>query len=100
MSDDKQPDPLAVLAATLEGDRWLSAEAAAFLLGQLKMSTFYQIAAAPDFPKAARIGKGRKWRRLELLEYPKLAAWVDHARIGQAGQSAIGAVRRRGSPTR
>ena len=76
MSDDKQPDPLAVLAATLEGDRWLSAESAAFLLGQLKMSTFYQIAAAPDFPKAARIGKGRKWRRLELLEYPKLAAWV------------------------
>ena len=76
VSDDKQPDPLAVLAATLEGDRWLSAESAAFLLGQLKMSTFYQIAAAPDFPKAARIGKGRKWRRLELLEYPKLAAWV------------------------
>lgn len=74
MSEEKQPDSLAVLAATLEGDRWLSAEAAAFLLGQLKMSTFYQIAAAPDFPKAARIGKGRKWRRLELLEYPKRAA--------------------------
>ena len=71
---EHKPDPLAILAATLEGDRWLNAEASAFLLGQIPLSTFYQEAAKPGFPRPARIGKGKKWRRLELLEYPKRAA--------------------------
>jgi predicted DNA-binding transcriptional regulator AlpA len=74
VSDETKPDPLAILAATMEGDRWLSAEASAFLLGQLPMSTFYQIAAKPDFPPSAKIGKARKWRRLALLNWPDKAA--------------------------
>lgn len=60
---------LVTLAALVDGDRELDAEAAALLLGGLPMATFYQYAATPDFPRPVKIGKSRKWRRLALLEW-------------------------------
>lgn len=66
---DLPQNPMAILAAALDGDRELNAEAGAWLLGELPLATFYQYAARPDFPRPVKIGKGRKWRRLALLEW-------------------------------
>ena len=61
---------LAALAAMLDGDRALTLDGAALLLG-MKPGTFRQVAAKPGFPKAARMGKRLTWRRVELLEWWK-----------------------------
>lgn len=76
-TDDNVLSLLRAIAATLEGDRELDAEAAALVLGNLAPATFYQYAARPDFPRPVKIGKGRKWRRSELL------AWADKERARQ-----------------
>lgn len=68
---------LALVAALVDGDRELCAESAAVVLGNLPLSTFYQYAAKPDFPRPVRIGKSRKWRRSALLE------WADKERARQ-----------------
>lgn len=59
---------LAALAAMLDGDRALTVEAAALLLG-MRPGTFRQVAAKPGFPRPARMGKRLTWRRRELLEW-------------------------------
>lgn len=74
---DQMNRALVTLAALVDGDRELDAEAAALLLGNLPLATFYKLAASPDFPRPVKIGKGRKWRRLALLE------WADDLRRKQ-----------------
>jgi predicted DNA-binding transcriptional regulator AlpA len=68
---------LAALTAVMDGDRYLDATAAALVIGNLAPATFRQVASRPGFPKAVKIGKGRKWRRRELLE------WADRERDRQ-----------------
>lgn len=75
--DKREPTVAAILAALIDGDRELDAEAAAIVLGNLPESTFYQYAARLDFPRPVKIGKGRKWRRSSLLE------WADKERDRQ-----------------
>lgn len=81
MSDQREdPSLRAIVAALGDGDRWMTAEAAAFYLGDLPLATFYQHAAKPDFPRPVKIGKGRKWKKSALAE------WADkeHARQNRA----------------
>lgn len=59
---------LAAVAAMLDGDRALNVEAAALVLG-VAVGTFRQLAAQPDFPAPAKMGKRLTWRRRELLDW-------------------------------
>jgi len=68
---------LSALTAVMDGDRYLDATAAALVIGNLAPATFRQIASRAGFPKAVKIGKGRKWRRRELLD------WADRERERQ-----------------
>lgn len=74
---EKQTDMASVVAALIEGDRYLDVDSARILLGNLAPATFRQYAAKPGFPRAVKLGKGRKWRRRELLE------WADRERDRQ-----------------
>ncbi len=65
------------LSAIVDGERYLDSAASALLLGNLAPATFRQYASRPGFPRAVKIGKGRKWRRRELLE------WADRERDRQ-----------------
>lgn len=61
-----------VRAALADGDRWLSAYAAAIHLGMMdssggvKLRSFLDLAATPTFPEPLRIGKNRMWRKSEI----------------------------------
>lgn len=68
MTDTNEPNPLAVIAAMLEGDRALPLEAAALVIGE-KPGTFRQLASRPGFPKAAKNAKVLTWSRRELMEW-------------------------------
>lgn len=59
---------LAALAAMLDGDRALTVEAGAMVLG-VAVGTFRQLSAQPGFPVPAKMGKRLTWRRRELLEW-------------------------------
>lgn len=76
-AEKQQPDLIAVIAAMVDGDRYLDVDGARILLGNLAPATFRQYAAKPGFPKAVKLGKGRKWRRRELLD------WADRERDRQ-----------------
>lgn len=68
-------DTLAALAAMISGDRWLSADACAAYLGQIKRRTFLEtIACRPDFPAALPIGKVKAWKKSEV------EAWAERSR--------------------
>ncbi|MDX1555493.1 MAG: hypothetical protein R3212_05650 [Xanthomonadales bacterium] len=69
---------VAALTAIVDGERYLDSTSAAILLGNLAPATFRQYAARPGFPRAVKIGKGRKWKRRELLD------WADQLRDQQA----------------
>ncbi len=82
MGDHDEKDDLrrtvAALAAIVDGERYLDATGAAILLGNLAPATFRQYAAQAGFPRSVKIGKGRKWKRRELLD------WADRLRDKQA----------------
>jgi len=66
-------DTLAVLAALIEGDRWLNADAAAVYLGMIaadgkpnRRSFLERVACRVDFPAPLQIGQERKWRKSEI----------------------------------
>lgn len=68
---DKQ---LALIAALLHGDRWLSADAAAVFLGMVTPSGvpnrrgfLERVACRPDFPKPNPVT--RSWKKSELDEW-------------------------------
>lgn len=68
MSEPREHDPLAVIAAMLDGDRALGMEASALCLG-IPPRTFQKLAARPGFPKPAKMGKRLTWRRRELMDW-------------------------------
>jgi len=68
-----ESDTLAVLAAFIEGDRWLSADAAAVYLGMTtregqpnRRGFLERVASRSDFPHPLIIGNEKKWRKVEL----------------------------------
>jgi predicted DNA-binding transcriptional regulator AlpA len=67
---ERDNEIVAVLAALVQGDRWLSADACAAYLGQIKRRTFLEsIACLPDFPKAMPLGKVKVWKKSEIEEW-------------------------------
>jgi len=76
------PDPtIAVLAAMIEGERWLSADSCAVLLGLTtpeakanRRGFLERVACRPSFPTPLQIGNEKKWKRSELLK------WADDQR--------------------
>lgn len=73
---------VALIAALVNGDRWLCAGAGAAYLGQMPKKTFLAFACQPGFPVALRVGKRRMWRKSELDE------WAERQRAAQARQRA------------
>lgn len=71
-----------ILAALVNGDRWLCAGAGAAYLGQMPKKTFLAFACQPGFPVALRVGKRRMWRKSELDE------WAERQRAAQWRQKA------------
>lgn len=71
---------VSMIAAMLNGDRWLSADACAAFLGGVKRRTFLErVACLPDFPAPAKIvGAGKLWRKSEV------DAWAERKRLSQA----------------
>jgi predicted DNA-binding transcriptional regulator AlpA len=68
-----ESETVAILAAIVQGDRWLSADGCAAFLGGVKRRTFLErIACLPDFPAPAKIvGAGKLWLKSEVDEYAK-----------------------------
>lgn len=73
---------LELIAALVNGDRWLCAGAGAAYLGQMPKKTFLAFACQPGFPVALRVGKRRMWRKSELDE------WAERQRAAQRRQRA------------
>lgn len=77
---------LSVLAALIEGDRWLNADGCAVFLGLLtpdgqpnRRGFLERVACRPSFPKPLVIGNEKKWKKSEI------ARWADDERkISQA----------------
>lgn len=59
---------LSLLSAIADGDRVVTSEPAALVLG-VPLRTFQKLAARPDFPRPAKMGKRLTWRRRELLDW-------------------------------
>lgn len=68
-----EQETIAMLAALIDGDRYLSADGCAAYLGGIKRRTFLErVAVQPDFPAPSRIaGAGRLWLKSEVHEYAK-----------------------------
>lgn len=73
---DTQPDPVALIAALVSGDRWLSADACAAYLGGITRRHFLEnIACQPTFPTALTLGhKTKAWKKSEVEQ------WADNYR--------------------
>lgn len=71
--DNRPPaanDPVALIAALISGDRWLSADSCAAYLGGITRRTFLEtIACKPHFPKALPLGKVRAWKKSEIEDW-------------------------------
>lgn len=60
-------ETLALIAAMVSGDRWLSADACAMYLGNITRRTFLEtIACLPTFPVALPLGKVKTWKKSEV----------------------------------
>ena len=81
-AESARQDLLELIAALVNGDRWLCAGAGAAYLGQMPKKTFLAFACQPGFPVALRVGKRRMWRKSELDE------WAERQRVAQARQRA------------
>lgn len=73
-------DTVALIAALVAGDRWLSADGCAAFLGGIKRRTFLEkIACLPDFPAPAKVLTTTKlWRKSEVDQ------WADRQRVNRA----------------
>ncbi len=82
MTESSAPDPtITVLAAMIEGERWLSADSCAVLLGLTtpdgkpnRRGFLERLACHPSFPAPLQIGNEKKWKRSEVLR------WADDQR--------------------
>jgi hypothetical protein len=80
--NDQADNVAEILAALVNGDRWLCAGAGAAYLGQMPKKTFLAFACQPGFPVALKVGKRRMWRKSEL------DAWAEKQRTIQSRQRA------------
>jgi len=76
----EKDDTLALIAALLAGDRWLSADACAVFLGMVtphgkpnRRGFLERVACRPDFPKANQVT--RSWKKSEI------DAWAMRTRL-------------------
>lgn len=67
-AESTRQDLLELVAALVNGDRWLCAGAGAAYLGQMPKKTFLAFACQPGFPVALRVGKRQMRRKSELDE--------------------------------
>ncbi len=69
-------DAVALIAALVAGDRWLSADACAAYLGGITRRHFLEnIACQPTFPAALQLGhKTKAWKKSEVDQ------WADNYR--------------------
>lgn len=76
----QRDDTVAMIAALVAGDRWLSADACAAFLGGIARRTFLEkVACRPDFPAPAKIlGTTKAWKKSEV------DAWADRRKINRA----------------
>ncbi|MBH1639167.1 hypothetical protein I5U57_06855 [Stenotrophomonas maltophilia] len=82
MIEQPVPDPtITVLAAMIEGERWLNADSCAVLLGLTtpdgkpnRRGFLERLARRPSFPAPLQIGNEKKWKRSEVLR------WADDER--------------------
>lgn len=72
-------ETVAMIAALVRGDRWLSADACAAFLGGIKRRTFLEkIACRPDFPEAAKVlGTTKVWKKSEV------DAWAERRKVSR-----------------
>jgi predicted DNA-binding transcriptional regulator AlpA len=63
-------DTVALIAALVAGDRWLSADSCAAYLGGITRRTFLEtIACKPSFPAALPLGKVKAWKKSEVDQW-------------------------------
>lgn len=72
----ERDDSALVLAASLEGDRWLCADQCAVLLGMFtpagkinRRGFLERIAIRSSFPKPLQLGGEKKWKRSEVMQW-------------------------------
>lgn len=77
---------VALIAALVQGDRWLNADAAAVYLGMVKpdgapnrRGFLERVACRPDFPVPLEIGNQKAWKKSELDEWAE-----DQRRLNRA----------------
>lgn len=76
-------DPIALIAALVAGDRWLSADACAAYLGGITRRTFLEtIACKPNFPAPLPLGKVKAWKKSEVDQ------WAENYRRGKTTRAA------------
>ena len=81
-TSDARQDLLELVAALVNGDRWLYAGAGAAYLGQMPKQTFLAFACQPGSSVALRVSKRRMWRKSELDE------WAERQRAAQCRRKA------------
>lgn len=63
-------DAVALIAALVAGDRWLSADACAAYLGGITRRHFLEnIACKPNFPTPLQLGKAKAWKKSEIDQW-------------------------------
>lgn len=72
---------VSLIAALVQGDRWLSADACAVYLGMVtaqgnpnRRGFLERVACRPDFPKPLELGQQKSWKKSEVDE------WADEQR--------------------
>lgn len=72
---------VALIAALVQGDRWLNADACAVYLGMVtpkgdpnRRGFLERVACRPDFPKALELGNQKAWKKSEVDD------WADDQR--------------------
>jgi predicted DNA-binding transcriptional regulator AlpA len=80
VSEQEKDNIVALVAALVAGDPWLSADACAAFLGGIKRRTFLEkIACRPDFPAPAKVlGTTKLWRKSEVN------AWTERQKVNRA----------------
>lgn len=68
-----ETESLAIIAALVQGDRWLSADACAVYLGMVtpqgkpnRRGFLERVACKPDFPAPLELGNQKSWKKSEV----------------------------------
>jgi hypothetical protein len=73
-----ESEALALIAALVAGDRWLSADACAVYLGMVtpngkpnRRGFLERVACKPDFPVPLELGNQKSWKKSEVDEWAR-----------------------------